>query len=236
MSFNYSPKPVIDSSLVLYLDAVNPKSISSGSLTWNDVSRGGNNGTLVSGSFWTSSNNGAVVFDGVDDYVTKPSAIDVGSNFSVFAWIYPTTINVRNAIVGNSYSYGGVNGFLFSTATGYGGVTNTFFISIGGDYAYRTGPDNSLTPYKWNYVGGTVTSGGLDISLYSNGTILSNTTGLINAGTVTYATPEFNVGLRYTGNPEKFPGLISNVQLYNRALSASEIKQNFNAHKSRYGL
>ena len=67
MAFSFSPKIVTD-GLVLYLDAANPKSYVSGSTTWRDISRGGNNGTLVNGPTFDSGNGGNIVFDGVDDY------------------------------------------------------------------------------------------------------------------------------------------------------------------------
>ena len=68
MSFSYSPKIITD-GLVLYLDAANPYSYVSGSTVWNDISRGGNNGTLINGPTFSSANNGSIVFDGTNDYV-----------------------------------------------------------------------------------------------------------------------------------------------------------------------
>ena len=70
MAFNFSPKIVTD-GLVLCLDAANSKSIVSGSTTWNDLSRGGNNGNLVNGPTFNSGNGGSILFDGVDDYVSN---------------------------------------------------------------------------------------------------------------------------------------------------------------------
>jgi len=72
MAFNYSPKVATD-GLVLYLDAANPKSYVSGSTTWGDLSRGGNNGTLVNGPTFDGGNGGSIVFDGVNDYGTVPT-------------------------------------------------------------------------------------------------------------------------------------------------------------------
>lgn len=76
MAFNYSPNIVRDSSLVLYLDAANTKSYVSGSTIWNDISRGGNNGTLTNGPTFNSSNNGSIVFDGVNDKILSNSTVD----------------------------------------------------------------------------------------------------------------------------------------------------------------
>ena len=98
MSFNYSPKIVNDSSLVLYLDAANTKSYVSGSTTWNDISRGGNTGTLLNGMGYTSSYNGELVFDGVDDRMRLGSSIPLTTSCTFNQWIHPlsgsaTTMN-----------------------------------------------------------------------------------------------------------------------------------------------
>jgi hypothetical protein len=68
MAFHYSPKIVTD-GLVLYLDAANPKSFSTASNTWVDISKNEYNGTLIGGPTFSSSNGGCIVFDGVDDAV-----------------------------------------------------------------------------------------------------------------------------------------------------------------------
>jgi hypothetical protein len=66
MAFNYSPKIVTD-GLVLYLDAANSKSYVSGSTTWSDLSRGGNNGTLTNGPTYSSAKGGIIILDGSND-------------------------------------------------------------------------------------------------------------------------------------------------------------------------
>ncbi len=97
MAFNYSPKPVIDSSLVLYLDAANPRSYVSGSSVWTDVSRGGNNGALTNGPTYSSANGGSILFDGTNDYVSIPD-INVTNQISIEAWVYANSVGAYNAI------------------------------------------------------------------------------------------------------------------------------------------
>jgi hypothetical protein len=236
MSFNYSPK-IVTNGLVLCLDAANTRSYVSGSTTWNDLTGNFNNGTLTNGPTFNASNGGSSVFDGIDDYVGKNSSIDTGQNFSISAWIKPGAINVRNGVLGNSYPYlGSSRGWYFATATNYGSNTNTFFISIGNDNAYRTATNNSITLNTWNYICGTVTNGGQDIKLYSNGIETGYNGGILQSNTITYATPEFYVGRRVSTTPEPFIGSIATSQIYNRVLSAQEILQNYNATKGRFGL
>ena len=226
---------MIEDGLVLKLDTSDKNSYPGSGNNWIDVSGNGNNGTLTNAP--TFSNN-SILFDGIDDYVVRNQPINTGQNFSVFAWVRPGAINVRNAIVGNGYPYVSTKGWLFSTATNYGNplILNSFFISIGSDNAYRTAASNSLVTNVWNYIGGIVTNGGQDIKLYSNGIETSYYGGTLSATTVVYDINELNIGRRYSTNSESFIGSIANIQIYNRVLSASEILQNYNAQKSRFNL
>ena len=227
---------IITNGLVLRLDAANPRSYQSGSLIWNDLSGNGNNGTLTNGPSFTTSGSGAIVFDGVDDYIIENSSINTGQNFSIFAWIKPGNINVRNAIMGNSYPYSAATGWYFATATGYGGTLNTFFVSCGSDNAYMTAANSSITLNTWNFVVGVVTNGGQDIKLYVNGNETLYFGGILAANTLIYNNNEFNVGRRYSNSTEPFIGTIAQTLIYNRALTQSEIQQNFNATRARFGI
>ena len=233
---NINYEEIVTSGLTLLLDAGFTPSYPKSGTSWTDLSFSGNNGTLINGPTFNSSNGGSIVFDGVDDYVGRNTALNVGSNFSVFAWVKPGAINVRNGIVGNSYPYSSGAGWYFSTATNYGGTLNTFFISVGNDNAYRTANNSSITLNAWNYIGGTVTNGGQNIKLYVNGIETSYLGGLLTSNTITYTTPQFYVGRRVDSLPEPFIGSIATTQIYNRILSSQEILQNFNAQKSRFGL
>ncbi len=236
MGFSRGPK-IVTNGLVLTLDAGSTKSYSGLGTTWKDLSGNGNNVTLTNGPTFNSADGGSIVFDGIDDYVLQNAFIDAGSNFSVFAWIKPGGgIDVRNGIIGNSYPYNSRQGFFLSTATNYAGTLNTFFISIGSDVAYMTAANNSITLNTWNYVGGTVINGGEDIKLYVNGTETSYFGGVLSSGTITYSTNQFYVGARVGGNLEPFVGNIATSQIYNRVLSSTEILQNYNAQKGRFGV
>lgn len=233
--FAFQQPQLVTNGLALYLDASDRTSYVSGSTVWRDLSPSSLTGSLTNGPTFNSGNGGSIVFDGVDDYVNRTSALNVGSNFSVFAWIKPGNINVRNGIIGNSYPYSGREGFLFSTATAYGGITDTFFLSIGQDVAYRTAANNSIVKNAWNCVGAIVTNGGGNIQLYVNGLETAYLGGLLSSGTVTYTTNEFFVGAR-RASTEPFIGNIALTQIYSRILSAQEVLQNFNAQRQRFNI
>jgi hypothetical protein len=229
------PNVVVD-GLVLWLDAANTKSYVSGSTTWNDISRGGNNGTLTNGPTFNTGSRGSIVFDGIDDRVSQTSAINTGQNFTVSSWIYPTLLGTtRRAIAGNSYPYLSRDGWFFCTA---GGANNTFFMSIGADASYKVAAANTLNINEWSFVTAVVQNGGGSIDLYKNGLIITSSAGsVITSGTITYNTSQFNVGFRTVGGTtDPYTGNIAQVSIYNRALTASEILQNYNSLKSRFNL
>jgi hypothetical protein len=236
MAYNFSPKIITD-GLVLCLDAANTRSYPRSGTTWSDLSRSGVNSTLTNGPTFNSGNGGSIVFDGVNDYSGSPS-INTGQNITVSAWIYPTILGTtRRAVVANSYDFAGSrNGWMFSTAGA--NTNNTFFFSIGQDNAYRVAADNTLTRNTWAYISAICTNGGGNIVLYKNGVeILSYASQVLSSGTITYPLNQLNIGYRYVGGePDPYTGNISNVQIYNRALSSTEIAQNYNATKGRFGL
>jgi hypothetical protein len=232
MAFSYSPKPVIDNSLVLYLDAANPKSYASGSTTWSDVSRAGNSGTLVNGVLYNTANAGNMVFEGTN------SSVGVGNNvmfnildITVSIWAYQTTPNSYNPLITRYGQTSNFNGWSIS----YSNTTNKF--SFGGREsiaAYINAPTvNTYSLNRWHHIVGT--KSGSTWRIYVNGILDNSTTA--GTGTTSFLTSNMYVGAEL-GNAYNYYGAsnIANVQIYNRALSAAEILQNYNATKSRFGL
>jgi hypothetical protein len=227
---------IVSDGLVFALDAANSRCYSGSGLTAN-VLVGSKTGALTNGVGFTNSNNGSFTFDGTNDFIDLSTNLDTGNNFSVFAWIYPTNINIRNHIIGNSFTYTGSNGWSMATATNYSGTSNNFYLAIGADVALQSAYNESIIRNAWNYIGGTVLNGGENIILYVAGTaVTSNFAEILATNTITYNTQDMAIGRRVSTNPEYFIGKIAQVNIYNRVLTAQEIKQNYNATKKRYGL
>lgn len=223
MSFRYSPKTVTD-SLVLYLDAANPKSYVSGSTRWFDLSGNNYHGTLINGASFSSERNGCMVFDGVDDMVrTNFQTITVNSSFEI--WANRTeSVNEYNMMAGMYLPY-------FAMHSG-----NTVFFSnaIGG--VQRTIAGGSLMNNTWycfhfvNSYDGTNTT----MKSYINGTLVRSFT---NTGqTITTTTTPLVIGGWRSNAPTDYPfkGRISIVKAYSKELTQDEILQNYNTTKSRY--
>jgi hypothetical protein len=238
MATNYNPRIVAD-GLVLALDAGNAKSYPGSGTTWTDLSGNVNNGTLTNGPTYSSSNGGSIVFDGVDDVVngTINGSIFAG-NFTQSAWIYKLNANQiwqgvftnSSPATNNTYLMTFGNG---SVAAPYNSVgANQVGISESGIFL-----DIGTHINKWLNI--TITKSGTTLSIYcyKDGTLLQ-TSGTITWNGGNFATTNnYQIGRHWAGgNVVPLQGNVSNVTLYNRALTAAEVSQNFNALRGRYGI
>jgi len=219
---------IIEDGLVLYLDAGNRKSYPGSGTTWFDKSGRGNNGTLINGPTFNTGELGSVVFDGVNDFV-KPNSSSIleFTDFTLSSWIKLSSLNLNQFIIDTStnnnfglgYSYRittsnrvrfwayNADNFLDSTAT----VSSNIWCNVVSTY-------NNTPKLQTIYINGL-----FDISnTHSNSFVISNTANLrIGSSQI--------LGGYITGD-------IALIQMYNRALSAQEILQNYNATKGRFGL
>jgi len=228
MAFNYSPKIVRDSSLVLYLDAANPNSFVSGSTIWNDISKSGNIGVL-NGPIYNSGNGGGIQFDGTNDFVlfNNLTAYSNTNAHTYSAWIYSTNFGASYKWIINNGAASTGTSLITRLVSGAGRVG---FFYQGGTAVLSSTATLSLN--TWQYVT-TVYNGSGSVTFYING-VFDKTTS-VGAATWTAVNSSPRIGTWFNGS-YPFVGNISNVQIYNRALSASEIQQNYNALKGRFGM
>ena len=217
---------IVSDGLVLYLDAGSPNSYRPDfGTTWKDMSGFNNSGSLVNGPTYSSANGGSIVFDGVDDYVTV-TEIGQLTRFSIESWFRPTAYpNNYAAVIASVYP--GTNStvnFKIGYEAGTGMVGGTYI----GNWFYT--PMVPTTLNTWQQI--IFTYDGSGLAIYSNGV-----SGGSNAftGTPNSGGGGIRIGRRWD-IADYFAGNISITRIYNRSLSASEILQNYNAQKSRFGL
>jgi hypothetical protein len=247
MAFHYSPKIVTD-GLILYLDAANTRSFVSGSSVWNNLSRdNSNNGTLKNTATYSSINSGTLTFDGFDfasgAYVDlgTTTTFDIPGDVSVSVWhklIKPSTTQAPyDTLYANGSMMDGRGAVVYYAGTGPGvsGILPNKYTW------WQNGSDGSIKSTSLTYSVGewrniTVTrsgsTGNWKISFYINGNLDSSHITTSNPGT----NQPTSIGRFGSYNGNHFNGNISNVKLYKRELSASEVLKNFNALKSRYDL
>jgi hypothetical protein len=232
---------IVTDGLVLNLDAANPKSYVSGSTTWRDLSRGGNNGTLTNGPTFNSGNGGSIVFDGVNDYsiVNTPSFNPVGnSSFSISCWIKLNALPLSNPRILSQ----GVDSNNFFNLSTYGGNSpgsfDSFWFEVkkngilyGNTFDYSLG--NKYTTNIWYNLVGTFNNNTNSALLYINN-IPRIGTG-INGGGPSPSGPLIIANANIS-SPSSLNSNISNILIYNRVLNSTEVRQNYNSTKSRFGL
>ena len=236
-TLNGGPGNIVTNGLVMYLDAANYASYTSGSLTWYDLTKNNNSGSLINGPTFSSGNGGSIVFDGVDDYVTVPyqSSLGLSSQGTLNVWCYPTTLSqgIFAGLVGMTIDGGPNQQSYYMHWRKY---NNTIQAAIQNSGVYNIIETPLPTSIAWyNF---TFTWDGTFINLYQNGiTAAVPKSQTINAQALSSSV---DIGGRMfrgaSGLQGYFAGYIPITQIYNRALSSTEVLQNYNAQKTRFGL
>ena len=222
---------IVKNGLVLNLDAAKRDSYPGTDITWNDISGNGIVGTLTNGGTgltYNSTNGGSIAFDGSNDYISLNTATAYSNTdpHTYCAWIYTTNFGVSYKwIINNGSSNNGTSLITMNSS----GFKVGFFHKGGASYQLSTG---TLTLNTWNFIT-AVYSGADSLTFYINGASAGTTTTAPSTWTAVNTSPR--IGTWYNGS-YPFQGNISNVQIYNRALSATDVLQNYNATKGRYGL
>lgn len=221
MGFYRGPQIVRD-GLVLYLDAGNKKSYPASGTTWTDITGNGNNGTLVNGPTFDSSNGGSIVFDGVNDRVdgTLINNID-NSPFTISVWLKPRSFGSRT---------------YFSLGTGIGDLRRRIHLRLVSPTSIRFGMWNDdlnttllNVDNQWTNIICSLSNNFIQ-QVYQNGIFRGSRV----AGGFFIGNNSYRIG---SWDGEEFINTdISQVQIYNRALTPEEIQQNYNATKGRFNL
>jgi hypothetical protein len=216
---------VVKDGLVLYLDAGNDLSYPGSGTLWRDFSGFGNNGTLVNGPTYSSANGGSIVFDGSNDYVGFGVInFTSGTSITIEVWVKPNSSqNTYANILDYGHSFGGF------TIQQDASNTNQYYFAYYNGSSYDVTPTITLNSNSFTHLvfvkSGTSTIG------YVNSVNTVSITGSVN---FTGSGITFNLGKWHGGR--EFNGNIASTKIYNRALSATEVSQNFNALRSRYSI
>jgi hypothetical protein len=215
----------VTSGLVLNLDAANTNSYPGIGITWTDVSGNGKNGTLINGPTYSSVNGGSIVFDGVDDYVNCGAVnFTSGTSITVEVWVKPNSS--QNALADILDYDHGAGGFVIQQD---GASLNQYYFAYYNGASYDITLPITLNSNSFNHLvfvkSGTSTIG------YLNSVNTIQYTGSLN---IICTGLSFALGRFIQGAGREFKGNISNTKIYNRALTATEVLQNYNAHRNRY--
>jgi hypothetical protein len=216
---------IVTQGLVLDLDAAKRDSYVGTGTAWNDISGNRNNGTLINGPTFNAGNGGSIVFDGSNDYYNISTPItDIMNTINIWVNMLATTVCPilyygSDTFDSNLWTWGIA---IFPSST-HG------FSEAPVNYPTTALYTESITTNVWkNFT--LVRNDSGNVRLYKNGILVGSkiglgTTALRNSADRLYIA---KAGTTY-GNFQ-----ISQTLIYNRALSASEVLQNYNATKGRY--
>jgi hypothetical protein len=241
MAKTFSYKDINTLGLKLYVDAAVLESYPGSGTAWYDITGDLNNGTLTNGPTYSSNNGGYIAFDGTNDYV-RTTDVDHGiSQFTLESWVYFNSLSSNPSIIKKNTdndnwpvfslgagSDGKINGYYSTRIYGVcleGALTSAGAVTTGQWYhlCYSKGADGYTT-----------------MKIHKNGVSQSYTNFLYGShvNEVCNSSKPVDLGISYDATVFVQPlnGRIAVVKIYNRQLSDSEILQNYNTQKSRFGL
>ncbi len=214
MALSHSPS-IVTSNLIACFDPGNPRTYPGSGTTIRDASGNGYTGTLTNGPAYSSVNGGVFVLDGVNDFIDIPINL-ASTNYTV---------------IGAARYTGGSNQRIISAKNnnwllGHWGNTTENYYAEGWVSGVAAGP----TDTNWRIYAGTGNIAGDSYSMYVNGVLTAGPNANGAAGPNGFA-------LGSSGGTSEFSaGQMGILLVYNTVLTETQIIQNFNAYRGRYGL
>ena len=233
-TLNY--KSIVTRGLIFQLEAGALDSYPETGTTWFDLATSASNGTLTNGPTFSSTNGGAIVFDGTNDYVNFSNVLNFERTnpFSINFWIKASVPQYYLAVINKLTWAVAAKGWRI--LSNYNGSGLTFTITDNHtvtDISLNLAGvlDNTWKHCCFTYDGNGNTNG---MKAYLNGSL---TTSGGSGNLTTTTTSNTNLGIfGGDGTDNSYGnGTLANMLVYNRVLDATEISQNYNAQKSRFG-
>ena len=217
-SISYTNQSIVTDSLIFHVNVANPLSYSGSGTTLNSLV-GNFPGTMTGVSF-EQSNGGTLGFDGSSSRISYPSTIftSTPTNFSLSVWVYINDLSTSHREILSWWTSVNNGGSLFFGITSGGGIR------FGEQTLYGLSDQ-----HVGRWVEMTIVKEGNLLSAYINGSLLSSTTATVSF----YLQSNLTIGM-HPGHGEYFSGRLAQVKIYNKALSFSEVYQNYRATSATF--
>jgi hypothetical protein len=225
---------IVRDGLVLNFDAAKRDSYPGTGTVWRDIAGGVITGSFINGPTFDPNNGGSIVFDGVDDSVTLGS----------FAGNFISNPSLNNGIisfscwvfVSSSSSYYIISSGAQTTSTGvaFSYQNGNPFVSVKGQN-FTADINIGAINFPLNaWINFTFVANGSSLVTYKNGVLLQST----NYVSATLSDADSLLTIARPNNTTLYTlgGKVAIVSFYNKALSSTEVLQNYNATKGRFGL
>lgn len=229
MGLDHSPNIVTD-GLMTYLDAANLRSYPGSGSIWYDLNNNINFTLQNSPVFIPNSAGGSIGFTAANAHYATSSSLPVLTTWTIEAWFFETGVSSGTypAIIAEAFNGSSLNFALFNpnyTAGSYKLQTGYY---VSPNWYWTT--TFTITQNRWHHAVGTYD--GVNVKLYVNSDLQLSTA----SSTVPTRSNSGIYLMRRWDAAEYYGGQLSTIKIYNRALSAQEVLQNYNATKRRYGL
>jgi hypothetical protein len=227
---------IVRDGLVLDLDAAKTQSYPRTGTLWSDISGNQNNGTLINGPTFDSGNGGSIVFDGTSDKteILSTQTVNFQSTITLEIMLYPTLSNQNGAVI-TKWTTGAGSNNSYAFTLGQDATNNRygFYINQSNNTIRSLLPTTNFGSNMWNHI--VCTADGSIMRTYKNSII--DTTTQTYDGTIKLTNKKLVIAsLREEDNLYNYTGRVGFTRIYNRALTATEVLQNYNATRSRFGL
>jgi hypothetical protein len=243
MVFNIDYPAVVTNGLVLNVDAGFTPSYPTTGTTWYDLSSNGYNGTLTNGPTFNSANNGSISLDGIDDYVNigNQANLQMGTgDFTVCLWIKINNppVSALNILIWSKNAPAAAAGYGIGFFYGGGNSNKLLWGTANGTTAVEILSQNAFPELlgAWGHIVMVRQNGSTN-----NGCFYINNQYQAIASSATMINVNTNTDMVIGNTSDRYgsywtKGNYAIAQIYNRALSAAEVSQNYNAQKGRFGL
>lgn len=233
MGLAHSPRIVTD-GLVLAYDAGNSKSYPGSGTTCFDICGKGYNGTLHNGLGFSSNNSGIFVLNGTNNFILAPSVNTLGKlpNHAFEIWFKSPGLGVGQSVGGLICPDYGMTSFVLKGQIYY------YLYNTDGTPGYlmqlsTTGVN--CFDNNWHHV--VCTRNEDNASIYVDSVLRASTSGGGTwSGSTTWSDMNISIGRNPNDSIYNLLGNIGIAKIYNKYLTAQEIKQNFNALRGRFGI
>lgn len=223
--------PVL-SGLIMNLDAGNPASYSGSGATWTDFSGSGNNATLANSPTYASTNGGIITFNSTNQNAVVANSASLKNNSVTIDLIMRNNGTLAGDIVQFGVGSGSFAQYYFRS---FGGNTYWDYFPVGASSYGEVSVSNAthFPSGAWVHVALTGESSGA-VKMYINGLAVGAPSLTTTTPVASWTPAALTIGgFTWDGFT---PTTIPLVRIYNRSLSASEIQNNFNSVRSRFGL
>ena len=249
MATQFAFGKVVTDGLVLALDASDRSSYPGSGATWRDVSTGQNNGSFASGVSYQSDNS---------ILIPTSSYINLGTNSNIRNFYQNNVSMTFQALINKSNITGssvGPTGFVLFSNNDCGWVQGWSLsirnsVSSSNNAVFQVGYSSTRDAILYSTALGDIENKWIDLAvtytvnnLQSTGSIYLNGVKLYTSSSAIVALGSSNAYNNYIGRQTSITwqghtsqGKIASYKIYNRVLSDTEIQQNYNAQKSRFGL